>query len=79
MKYNKIFRVLFIGVIVCLLVTAIPATPALAQQTIVLTPAFGTAGTTVSVTGYTAAHIGQPVYILFNYNYVSDGISTFTT
>ncbi len=55
----------------CLLVIALPATPALAQ-TIMLSPASGTASTTVSVTGYTfTAYIGQPVYILFNYNYVA--------
>jgi len=67
MKYNKMFRILGIAIILCLLVMAIPATPALAQAMSV-NPTSGTAGTTVTVngTGYTLYN-GQTLYILFNY------------
>jgi len=71
MKYNKIFRTLALAIILALLVIAIPTKPAQAQA-IMLSPASGTAGTTVTVTGYTfTGYIGQPVYILFDYNYVA--------
>lgn len=83
MKYTKILHILAIGIIVCLLVITLPATPVLAQ-TILLSPISGTAGSTVSVTGTGfTAYVGQIVYVLFNYNYVASATviagGTFTT
>jgi len=67
MKHNKTLRILGIAIILCLLVIAIPTTPALAQ-TITLSPTSGPAGTTVTVTGTNfGTYAGNTVYILFNY------------
>jgi len=69
-KYNKLFRILALAIILSLLMLAIPATPALAQ-TILLSPTSGTVGTTVTVTGTGfTAYTGQSVYILFDYAFM---------
>jgi hypothetical protein len=67
-KYNRVFRTLAFAIILSLLVLAMIATPALAQS-ITLSPASGTAGTTVTVTGagFTAY---ATVYILFDYIFI---------
>jgi hypothetical protein len=67
-KYNKLFRILALAVILSLLMLAIPATPALAQ-TILLSPISGTVGTTVTVTG-TGFTDYTTVYILFDYAFM---------
>jgi len=65
MKHSKIFRTLVSTIILCLLLLAVPATPALAQP-ITVSPTSGTVGTTVTVTGY--GFTGVPyVYIFFGY------------
>jgi len=74
MKYNKIFRILAIAIIIALLIIAIPATPALAQS-ITLTPTSGTPGTTVNVTGTGfTAYAGTYVYIYFSTTYGSPAL-----
>jgi len=71
MKHNKLFRTLGIGIFLCLLVIAMPVTPALAQS-IVLTPTSGTAGTTVTVTGTGfTSYTTETVYILFDDAYIA--------
>ena len=49
MKYNKIFRTLVLTVILSLLVIAIPATPALAAESLSVTPSKGEIGDEVDV------------------------------
>jgi len=66
MKHSKLVLTLGLGIILGLLVMAMPATPALAQP-IVLTPTSGTAGTTVTVTGSGCTlYAYETVYILFD-------------
>jgi hypothetical protein len=65
MKYNKIFRVLAVAMVISLLVLVIPATPA-AAQTISLNPTSGRAGSTLTVTG-TGFATGTFIQINFNY------------
>jgi len=67
MKHSKIFRTLALIIILCLLLLAIPATPALAQA-IYCSPSSGTPSTTVSVTGQVAGYVGptSTVHIFFN-------------
>ncbi len=65
MKHNKIFRTLALIIILCLLLVAVPATPALAQ-TITLSPTSGAVGTTVTVTGYSFINVSY-VFIFFGY------------
>ncbi|MFC1903119.1 hypothetical protein ACFLX4_03525, partial [Chloroflexota bacterium] len=67
MKCNKFFRTLGIAIILCLLVIAIPATPALAQ-TIYCSPNTGNAGTTITVSGSTFA-ASTYAYVFFDYDY----------
>ncbi|MFC1980611.1 hypothetical protein ACFLVS_07250 [Chloroflexota bacterium] len=67
MKCNKLFRTLGIAIVLCLLVIAIPATPALAQS-IYCSPGTGTAGTTVTVTGSTFT-ASTYAYVFFDYDY----------
>ncbi len=76
MKHNKIFRTLAFVIVLCLLILAIPATPAAAQY-LSCTPTSGTAGTPVTLTG-TAYTIwtNQPVYIFFQYNLITSAIVT---
>jgi len=51
MKYSKIFCVLVVAVALSLLIVLIPATPALAQPEIILSPSSGSVGTKVTITG----------------------------
>ena len=51
MKYNRIFRILGIAVILSLLAVAIPAIPAQAARVIELTPEEGNIGDTITVKG----------------------------
>jgi hypothetical protein len=51
MKYNRIFRILGMAVILSLLAVAIPATPALAARVVELDPEEGSIGDTITVTG----------------------------
>jgi len=70
-KYNRLLLTLALAVILSLLIIALPATPALAQS-VTLNPTSGTANTAVTVTGSGfTAYVGQVVYILFNYNYIT--------
>jgi len=71
MKYKKFLGTLLLAIILSLLAVAIPAKPVQAQ-TIICTPSTGTVGTSVTVTGSGfTAYPSQPVYILFDYTYVS--------
>lgn len=68
MKYIKTFRIVAVALTLALLVAIVPATPALAQPTITLTPASGSIGTTVTVVGTNfGAYVNITVYIFFNY------------
>lgn len=66
MKYNKIFRVLVIAIIVSLLALIIPATPA-AAISITLSPEEGRPGDTITVTG-SGFTSGACIIIQFNYS-----------
>jgi len=66
MKYNKIFRVLAVVIIISLLALVIPATPA-AAASISLSPTSGRVGTTLTVTG-TGFSAGTYIEIQFNYS-----------
>jgi len=71
-KYNKVFRTLALAVILSLLVMAIPATPALAAETLKVSPDEGEIGDTIDVTGgdYTP---GDKVYIYFSSQEADEG------
>ena len=77
MKHSKIFRTLALIIILSLLLLAMPATPALAQ-TITLTPNSGTAGTTVTITGYGFTP-STLFYILLDYTYTGYYATASTT
>lgn len=67
MKYGKALRILALGSILSLLVTVIPATPALAAPLIILSPTSGAIGTKVTITGNNFdSYIGDTVSILFD-------------
>lgn len=51
MKYSRIFRLLVVAAVLSLLIVLIPATPALAQPEITLSPSSGSVGTKVTITG----------------------------
>jgi hypothetical protein len=65
MKYNKIFRTLALTVILSLLVIAIPATPALAAESLKVSPTKGAVGDKIDVTGSDYDE-GEKVYIYFS-------------
>jgi hypothetical protein len=50
-RFNRFSAILAVTVILSVLAVGIPATPALAAPTITLSPTWGTAGTTVTITG----------------------------
>jgi hypothetical protein len=50
-RFNRAFAIVVTTVILCVLAVTIPATPALAAPHLALSPASGTAGTTVTLTG----------------------------
>ena len=67
MRYGKALRILALGSILSLLVTVIPATPALAAPLITLSPTSGAIGTKLTVTGNNFdSYIGDTVLILFD-------------
>jgi len=71
-KYNKVFRTLALAVILSLLVMAIPATPALAAESLHVSPTKGEIGDTIDVTGsdYTP---DEKVYIYFSSEEADEG------
>jgi hypothetical protein len=71
MKHNKIFRTLVFIVILSLLLLALPVAP-VAAQVVLLTPASGLAGSSVTVNGYVfTLYAAQPVHIFFDYVWAS--------
>ena len=51
MKYNKIFRTLAFAIILTLLMVAIPVTPALAAESLSVSPTKGAVGDEIDVSG----------------------------
>ena len=72
MKYNKIFRILVLAVILSLLVIAIPATPALAAESLSVSPSRGEIGDEIDVTG-SGYDEGERVYIYFSSEDADEG------
>jgi len=71
MRHNKIFRTLVFIVILSLLLLALPVAP-VAAQVVLLTPASGLAGSSVTVNGYVfTLYAAQPVHIFFDYVWAS--------
>jgi hypothetical protein len=70
-RYNKVFRILALAVILSLLMLAIPATPALAVGTITITPTTGAVGTTVTISG--TGFIGESYTVNFGTTNVAYG------
>jgi len=65
MKYNKIFRTLVLAIVLSLLVMAIPATPALAAESLSVSPSRGEIGDEIDVSG-SGYDPGDRVYIYFS-------------
>ncbi len=65
MKHNKLFRILAMGVILSLLMLAIPATPALALIAFAVSPDNGPPGTVITATG-SGFDVSTPGYIWFD-------------
>ena len=67
MKHNKIFYILTLVFIVCLLMVVVPATPAMAVPVITLSPSTGAIGTQMTVTGSNFnSYCGDRIYIFLN-------------
>lgn len=74
MKHSKIFRISAVAIVLALLVTAIPATPALAQSVVSVYPTSGPVGTSITISG-SGFTVGSTVSIYFPNTTTSTGIS----
>ena len=72
MKYNRFLRTLAVAVILSLLMIAIPATPALAAETLAAYPSSGEVGDNVNVFGDFFL-LTAPVYIYFSSQWAKAG------
>ena len=75
MKYNKIFRILAMAVVLSLLLIALPASPALAAESLDVSPNEAAIGDKVTLTGsdYTVTTSGKKVYIYFASQELDEG------
>jgi len=71
-KYNRVFRTLALAVILSLLVMVIPATPALAAESLKVSPDEGEIGDTIDVTGDNY-DTGDSIYIYFSSQEADEG------
>ncbi|MDP7286259.1 MAG: hypothetical protein QGG79_03800, partial [Dehalococcoidales bacterium] len=67
MKNGKTIRILAAAILLSLLMTALPSTPALAAPVITISPELGAAGTMVTIAGMNfESYRGDEVYIFFD-------------
>jgi len=72
MKHSKIFRILAVVITLSLLVIALPAAPALAAESLRVSPTKGAIGDKIDITG-SGYDPGDKVYIFFSSEELDEG------